>query len=112
VLGHVTVKVDGRPAASSPLVAAHGVAAATTLDKVKSTAQNPFVLIALGAIVILLGLLLTVRRRGASKPETAASGPPQDRRQVPRQRTPEERRRMHEERMRRRRRRIEREGGT
>ncbi len=112
VLGHVTVSVDGRPAASSPLIAAHGVAAATTLDKVKSTAQNPFVLIALGAIVILLGLLLTVRRRGASKPETAASGPPQDRRQVPRQRTPEERRRMHEERMRRRRRRIEREGGT
>jgi serine-type D-Ala-D-Ala carboxypeptidase (penicillin-binding protein 5/6) len=112
VLGHVTVRVDGRPAASSPLVAAHGVAAATTLDKVKSTAQNPFVLIALGAIVILLGVLLTVRRRGASKPETAASGPPQDRRQVPRQRTPEERRRMHEERMRRRRRRIEREGGT
>jgi D-alanyl-D-alanine carboxypeptidase (penicillin-binding protein 5/6) len=112
VLGHVTVRVDGKRAASSPLVAAHGIAAATTLDKVKSTAQNPLVLIALGAIVILVGLLLTARRRGAKDPETVTPMPREDRRQVPRQRTPEERRRMHEERMRRRRQRMKREGGT
>jgi serine-type D-Ala-D-Ala carboxypeptidase (penicillin-binding protein 5/6) len=112
VLGRVLVSVDGRQAAISPLVAAHAVAAATTLDKVISTAQNPLVLIALAAIVILVGLLLTIRGRGSRQPETVAPQAPQDRQQTPRQRSPEERRRMHEERMRRRRQRMEREGGT
>jgi D-alanyl-D-alanine carboxypeptidase (penicillin-binding protein 5/6) len=113
VLGRVTLTVDGRTAASSPLVAAHNVAAATTLDKIKSRAENPFLLVGVGAIVILLGVLLTVRGRASREPQTVA--PPRIRRngrQAPTQRTPEERRRMHEERMRRRRQRMEKEGGT
>jgi serine-type D-Ala-D-Ala carboxypeptidase (penicillin-binding protein 5/6) len=112
VLGHVAVTVDGKPAAGSPLVADRAVGAATTLDKVTSTAQNPFVLLALGAIVILVGLLLTLRGRGSKEPKTASPRPRASRQQAPEQRTPEERRRMHEERMRRRRQRMEREGGT
>jgi D-alanyl-D-alanine carboxypeptidase (penicillin-binding protein 5/6) len=112
VLGRVTVSVDGRVAAASPLVAARAVGAATALDKVISVAKNPFVLLGVGAIVILVGLLLLVRGRRAREPETAAQAPTNDRRREPRQRTPEERRRMHEERMRRRRQRMEREEGA
>ena len=112
VLGHVTVSVDGKPAAASPLVAAHAVSAATALDKVIYIAQNPFVLIGLGAIVILVGLLLTGRRRRSPEPKAPGPEPRRERRQAPQQRTPEERRRMHEERMRRRRERIERDGGA
>jgi serine-type D-Ala-D-Ala carboxypeptidase (penicillin-binding protein 5/6) len=111
-LGRVTVTVDGKRAAVSPLVAAHAVSAATTLDKVVSTAQNPLVLVALAAIVILVGLLLITRRRGSRQAETAEPRAREDGLRSPRQRTPEERRTMHEERMRRRRQRIEREGGT
>jgi D-alanyl-D-alanine carboxypeptidase (penicillin-binding protein 5/6) len=112
VLGRVTVSVDGKPAAGSPLIATHAVAAATTFDKAISFAKNPFVLLALGAIVILLGLLLTRRGRGEKEPKAAAAAPRNEPRQGPRQRTPEERRRMHEERQRRRRQRAERKGGT
>jgi serine-type D-Ala-D-Ala carboxypeptidase (penicillin-binding protein 5/6) len=112
VLGHVRVTVDGKPAAASPLVASRAVGAATTLDKAISTAKNPILLLLLGAIVILLGVLLTRRGRGAKEPETAAPRAEETRRQSPQQRTPEERRRMHEERMRRRRQRMEREGGA
>jgi D-alanyl-D-alanine carboxypeptidase (penicillin-binding protein 5/6) len=112
VLGRVVVSVDGRRAAVSPLVAAHAVGAATTFDKARSTAQKPIVLIALVAIVILVGVLLTVRGRGSRGPEEDVPRARQDRQQSPRQRTPEERRRMHEERMRRKRQRMEREGGT
>jgi serine-type D-Ala-D-Ala carboxypeptidase (penicillin-binding protein 5/6) len=111
-IGRVVVTVDGKVAAASPLVAASAVDAATTLDKVVWTAQNPLVLIALGAIVILVGVLLTVRGRRPTAPETAESSSAPERLQEPRQRTPEERRRMHEERMRRRRERMEREGGA
>ncbi len=114
VLGHVTVVVDGKRAAGSPLVAADAVGAATLLDKVISVVKNPFVLLALGAIVILLGVLLTRRERGPREPKAAiprARGNGSQR-QTPRQRTPEERRRMHEERMRRRRERAERKGGS
>jgi serine-type D-Ala-D-Ala carboxypeptidase (penicillin-binding protein 5/6) len=111
-LGRVTVRVDGEPAASSPLVAARAVGAATTLDKVVWTAQNPILLIALGAIVIVVGVLLTVRGRRSSEPEPGNPRPRNDRRQESGQRTPEERRRMHEERMRRRREKMEREGGS
>ena len=112
VLGRVTVTVDGKVAAASPLVAAHAAGAATTLDKVVWTAQNPIVLLGLGAIVILVGLLLTVRGRRSREPQPTAQRPRGAQRQGPRPRTPEERRRMHEERERRRRQRIEREGGT
>jgi D-alanyl-D-alanine carboxypeptidase (penicillin-binding protein 5/6) len=111
-LGRVTVTVDGGRAAVSPLVAAHAVSAATTLDKVKSAVLNPIVLLAIAAIVILLVLVLTLRGRGPRAagipaPRARPEGP-----QIPRQRTPEERRRMHEERMRRRQQRMEREGGA
>jgi hypothetical protein len=110
-LGRVTVSVDGRVAAASPLVAADAVGAATALDKVVWTAQNPIVLVALGAIVIVVGLLLTARGRRSRDPQ-AASQRLRAERQEPRERTPEERRRMHDERMRRRRERMERDGGT
>jgi D-alanyl-D-alanine carboxypeptidase (penicillin-binding protein 5/6) len=111
-LGRVTVLVDGRRAAVSSLVAAHAVGAATTLDKVLSTAQNPIVLIAIAAIVILVGLLLTMRGRRSRPLDNPVPEARQEEQRSPRQRTPEERRRMHEERMRRRRQRMEREGGT
>jgi D-alanyl-D-alanine carboxypeptidase (penicillin-binding protein 5/6) len=111
-IGRVVVTVDGKVAAASPLVAATAVGAATTLDKLVWTAQNPLVLIALGAIVILVGVLLTIRARKSREPETVAPSPRSGSRQEPRQRTPEERRRMHEERMRRRRERMERGGGA
>jgi serine-type D-Ala-D-Ala carboxypeptidase (penicillin-binding protein 5/6) len=111
-LGRVTVTVDGERAASSPLVAAHAVGAATTTDKVLSTAQNPVVLIALAAIVILVGLVLMMRARGSGPIENPTPRAPQEQQRSPRQRTPDERRRMHEERMRRRRERMEREEGT
>ena len=110
-LGQVTVRVDGKVAAVSALVADHAVSAATTLDKVRSVILNPLVLIALGAIVILVGLVLTARRRRTGEPQVVAPQP-DDRRQSPQQRTPEERRRMHKERMRRRRQRMKREGET
>jgi len=112
VLGHVTVSVDGKVAAGSPLVAAQAVGAATTLDKVISVAKNPFVLLGIGAIVILVGLLLTRRGRGPKEPETTATRTRTNGRGAPQQRTPEERRRMHEQRMARRRQRAERKGGS
>ena len=111
-LGHVTVTVDGRRAAVSPLVAAHAVGAATTLDKAESVVLNPIVLIALAAIVILVVLLLMIRGRGPRQAEIPAPPARPEGPRTPRQRTPEERRLMHEERMRRRRQRMEREGGT
>jgi hypothetical protein len=106
------VTVDGKRAAVSPLVAAHAVSAATTLDKVESVILNPIVLIGLAAIVILVVLLLIMRGRGSPPVEIPVPRSPQEPQRSPRQRTPEERRRMHEERMRRRRQRMEREGGT
>jgi serine-type D-Ala-D-Ala carboxypeptidase (penicillin-binding protein 5/6) len=111
-LGRVTVTVDGKRAAVTPLVAAHAVSAATTLDKAKSVVLNPIVLIALAGIVILVVLLLTMRGRGPRKADIPAPPARPEGPQTPQQRTPEERRRMHEERMRRRRQRMEREGDT
>jgi D-alanyl-D-alanine carboxypeptidase (penicillin-binding protein 5/6) len=111
-MGRVTVTVDGRRAAVAPLVAAHAVGAATTLDKVESAVLNPIVLIVLAAIVILLVLLLTMRGRGPRQAGIPAPAARPEGPRTPRQRTPEERRRMHEERMRRRQQRIEREGGA
>jgi D-alanyl-D-alanine carboxypeptidase (penicillin-binding protein 5/6) len=109
-LGRVTVTVDGKAAATSPLVAERAVGAATTLDKAVSTAQNPIPLLSLGGIVIVVGLLLTARRR-KREPATAPTRARRPERQSPQQRTPEERRKMHEERMRRRRQRMERKQG-
>jgi serine-type D-Ala-D-Ala carboxypeptidase (penicillin-binding protein 5/6) len=114
-LGRATVTVDGKPAASTPLVAAEAVDAATFMNKAVAIAQNPLLLIPLGGIVIVVGLLLTTRGRDPREPATTAPRAPRARKprqQEPRQRTPEERRRMHEERMRRRRQRAEREGGS
>jgi serine-type D-Ala-D-Ala carboxypeptidase (penicillin-binding protein 5/6) len=109
-LGRVTVKVDGKRAATTPLVAAHAVDGATVIDRTLSSARNPILLIGLGGIVILVGVLLTARGRVKGGSATTTTQPRQTQ-QSPRQRTPEERRRMHEERMRRRRERMEREGG-
>jgi D-alanyl-D-alanine carboxypeptidase (penicillin-binding protein 5/6) len=109
-LGHVTVTVDGKAAATSPLVAERAVEAATTVDKAVSTAKNPILLIPLGGIVIVVGLLLTARGR-MREPATEPARARRAERQLPTQRTPEERRKMHEERMRRRRQRVERKEG-
>jgi D-alanyl-D-alanine carboxypeptidase (penicillin-binding protein 5/6) len=110
-LGRVAVTVDGKRAATTPLVAAHAVDAATVVDRTLSSAQSPILLIALGGIVILVGVLLTARGRGKGAPATTTTRPRQTQQQAPRQRTPEERRKMHVERMRRRRERMKRQGG-
>ena len=112
-LGEVVVSVDGERAASSPLVAAESVEAATLLDKVASAVLNPIVLLPAGAFVIVVGVLLAGRGR---RPDRGQPSPPRSprgerRERGPRERTPEERRRMHEERMRRRRQRTDGEGG-
>ena len=111
-VGRVVATVDGKPAASSPLVASQSAEAASLFDKAVGTAQNPVILLPLGAIVILVGLVLSARRR---RPENGEEEPPVNGRRrprrEPRERTPEERRKMHEERMRRRQQRIERRGG-
>jgi hypothetical protein len=103
-LGRVMVTVEGQEAVSSPLVAGESVAAATTVDKVMATAQNPIILIPAGAFVIVVGLLLAARGRTPEDSEPAPPRPTRSRRERgPQQRTPEERRKMQEERMRRRR---------
>jgi D-alanyl-D-alanine carboxypeptidase (penicillin-binding protein 5/6) len=129
-LGRVLVRVDGRLAAASPLVAAHSVAAPSLAQKGFYTARQPLVLIPAGLFVIVVGLLLTTRGRHheeeeAEQPPPSSPGAPVERqpaepppapaaepkpkrrlslrRRQPRQRTPEERRRMHAERMKRRR---------
>jgi serine-type D-Ala-D-Ala carboxypeptidase (penicillin-binding protein 5/6) len=110
-LGEVVVTVNGRTAASSPLLAAESVEAASLMDKVSSAVVTPIVLLPVGAIVIVVGLLLAARAR---RPESGETNPPPNERRnrAPRERTPEERRRMHKERMRRRRQRAEGEGGA
>jgi D-alanyl-D-alanine carboxypeptidase (penicillin-binding protein 5/6) len=80
-LGEAFVTVDGRPAGSSPLVAARSAEAASIGDKLGS--RIPIVA-AIGVVVILIAVLLVRRRRGA--------GP----------RTPEERMAHRDDRMRRR----------
>jgi D-alanyl-D-alanine carboxypeptidase (penicillin-binding protein 5/6) len=97
-LGRATVTVDGRVAGSTPLVAAESVEAATLTDKAVATARNPWILIPVGAIVIVVGLVLTTRGRNSGNGEP----PPGRNKRQGHRRTPEERRRMHEERMRRR----------
>lgn len=80
-LGEAVVEVDGRRAGSTPLVAARSAEAASFGDKLGSRIP---ILAAIGALVILIGVLWVRRRRGAGS------------------RTPEERRMHHEDRMRRR----------
>jgi serine-type D-Ala-D-Ala carboxypeptidase (penicillin-binding protein 5/6) len=115
-LGRVVVTVDGEPAASSPLIAADSVAAASISEKAVAIAQNPVVLLPAGAIVILVGLFLATRgRRPEENEEPLARNNTRERRErkrSPQGRTSEERRRMHEERMRRRRQRTERKEGS
>jgi D-alanyl-D-alanine carboxypeptidase (penicillin-binding protein 5/6) len=133
VLGRVLVTVDGRPDASSPLIAAEAASAATLGDKALYFATLPWTLIPAGLIVIVIGVWIATRGRreapegdqpepeaGTEPPsapagaerrtaarETESAPPQQPSRRMPgegpAQRTPEERRRMHDERMRRRR---------
>ncbi len=83
-MGAATAFVDGRPVAKVPVLAADRVEAATSVDKVRSTALGPGVFILIGVVVILIGVLGIRRRRGEN------------------QRTAEERMRHQQERMRRR----------
>jgi serine-type D-Ala-D-Ala carboxypeptidase (penicillin-binding protein 5/6) len=112
-LGEVVVTVNGKEAASSPLVAAESVEAASFMDKVGSVVLTPIVLLPVAAFVIVVGLLLAARGRrpDGAQPNPPRSGRNEGRERGPRERTPDERRRMHEERMRRRRQRTEGEGG-
>jgi len=132
-LGSVTVTVDGRRAATVPLVAAESVEAATTVDKIRSFVVNPVILIPLGLTVLVAGMMLAGAGRKRKRDEPRAgprtgddlagndAGPepePQQTRQRRRRRakassdrTPEERRKMQEERMRQRQQRAGRGGG-
>lgn len=130
-LGRVSVLVDGRVEAFSPLVAAQAASAATLGEKALYFAQEPLILIPAGLIVIVIGAWIAIRGRregpegeepevdGNREPpvtrgtaEQAAGGetePPPPRNpgrtmkgDGPPRRTPEERRAMHQERMRRR----------
>jgi D-alanyl-D-alanine carboxypeptidase (penicillin-binding protein 5/6) len=108
-LGQVTVSVDGAPVASSALQAARAADAASIVDKVTATAQNPIFLLPAGGIVIVVGVLLAARGRRRRDGVLEPAEPPRPREPRPvrnrtsEERTPEERRKMHEERMRRRR---------
>jgi serine-type D-Ala-D-Ala carboxypeptidase (penicillin-binding protein 5/6) len=129
-LGKAVVTVDGRVAASTPLMAANSAEAATLLDKVVATVQNPVVLLGVGAFVIVVGVLFALRGRRPEdeaepqpeatqhalvpSPPTTEEKPAQGKitrrkakerkpkQKGPRERTPEERRKMHEQRMKRR----------
>jgi D-alanyl-D-alanine carboxypeptidase (penicillin-binding protein 5/6) len=82
-LGRVTVTVDGREVGSRPLVAARAADEASFLEQARGRLPGPVALLAIGAGVILIGVV--VARRGAG------GG-----------RTPDQRIQSHEERMRRR----------
>jgi D-alanyl-D-alanine carboxypeptidase (penicillin-binding protein 5/6) len=84
-VGAVTAVVDGNAVARVPLLAAHSVGRATTLDKVNAFVPGPAIILPIAIAVILIGVVVIRRRRGA------------------RPRTAEDRMRQHEERMRRRR---------
>jgi serine-type D-Ala-D-Ala carboxypeptidase (penicillin-binding protein 5/6) len=62
-LGRVLVTVDGRVEGSSPLIAADRVAAASVGDKALYFAQQPWILIPAGLIVIVIGLWIAMRGR-------------------------------------------------
>ena len=82
-LGEVTVSVDGRDAGSVALVSARAADEATFVERARARLPGPAALIAIGAGVILIGVIAA--RRAASRD---GSGP-------------EERTPRHEERMRR-----------
>ena len=104
-LGSVSVTVDGRPAGSSPLVAAEPVSKATLFQKATSILLSPLVLLLIGAIVIVVGVLLA-RRDHEDTDEPPR--PPRTRLPRPDQpRSAEDRERMRQERMRRRQRQEE-----
>lgn len=67
ILGRATVFVDGLRAASVPLRAAHSVAEASTLDKVRSFLMSPAGWLALALFGILVGAGLLRRRRRRRK---------------------------------------------
>ena len=112
-LGSVVVRVDGRVAGRSPLVAAESVDAASSADKVLATVQNPAISVPLGGVrdscrAVACDCVGGVPRTDPVAPPVAADPAPRraerrKRDRSPQERTPEERRKMHEERMRRRR---------
>jgi len=136
-IGSVTVRIDGRVAGRTALVAAHSVPAASTPDRIKSWVSNPLVLIPVGLIVIGVGMLRRRRHRvpedpGArlfedppaapvkvAEPEPKPQAGPESEPLADKQpdskeltgRTPEERRRMHDERMRKRQQKAKRKEG-
>jgi serine-type D-Ala-D-Ala carboxypeptidase (penicillin-binding protein 5/6) len=63
-LGEVTVSVDGRDVGSTPLVAARAADEATFLERAQARLPGPAALIAVGAGVILIGVIVARRAAG------------------------------------------------
>jgi serine-type D-Ala-D-Ala carboxypeptidase (penicillin-binding protein 5/6) len=61
-LGSATVFVNGRPAASVPLLAGRGIPEASAFDRARTFLEDNAVPIAIGAFVILIGGILLYRR--------------------------------------------------
>ena len=61
-LGHATVLVDGRPAATVPLRAGRSIPEASDLDRIRSFVEEHPIPLALAAFVILIGGVLLYRR--------------------------------------------------
>lgn len=110
-LGTVSVTVDGRPAGSSPLIAAKSVAAASTLDKVLATVLSPLILVPIGLLLLIGGIMLARRGGGGgseeggetrSLPRPSLPRPSLPRREPKAARSAAERERMRKERIRRR----------
>jgi serine-type D-Ala-D-Ala carboxypeptidase (penicillin-binding protein 5/6) len=70
-LGKLTATVDGRGAGTVPLVAARAADEATLLELVWGRLSAPAILVAIGAVVILIGVAVARRsaRRGHENPE-------------------------------------------
>jgi serine-type D-Ala-D-Ala carboxypeptidase (penicillin-binding protein 5/6) len=83
-LGKLTATIDGRGAGTVPLVAARAAEEATFLERARGQLPAPGILVAIGAVVILIGVAVA---RGSARR---------------RHRSAEERMRSHEERMQRR----------
>lgn len=65
VLGHATVSVDGRPAATVALRAGRSIPAASAFDRVRAFVGDHLILLALAGFVILIGGVLLYRRLSA-----------------------------------------------
>lgn len=61
-LGRATVFVDGRPAATVPLLAARSIPEASLFDRVRATLEDHPIPIAIAIFVILIGAALLYRR--------------------------------------------------